>query len=258
MFDTGNVKQRINAGEVTVGGWLSSNSLAIAEVMAAAGFDWVAVDVEHSPANESSMEAIAKAVKFRGVKPLARVFDSSACSIRRVLDAGMEGVIVPMIRSVEQAKAVVAAAKFPPIGMRGAGASACNTYGIDLGGEYVKKANEGTLVLLMVETREAVENIDALLEIDGIDGIFMGPFDLSASYGIVGKITDPIIQNAMDKVFASCRAHKKAAGFHVLPNDAAVIKTTMDKGANFIALSFDTNLIYTSSKDIIKTAKSCI
>lgn len=257
MFDTGSVKKRINAGEVTLGGWVSTNSPASAEIMALAGFDWVAVDVEHSPASVADVEAIARATKLRGAKPLARVFDASARSIRRLLDAGMEGVIVPMIRTLDEVRAVVDAAKFPPLGRRGAGAAPVNVFGAAMG-DYVRDANDGVLLMLMVETREAVENIDAILDIDGVDGIFLGPFDLSASYGIIGQITDPLILSAMDTVFAACKRHNKAAGIHVIPNDPEVLRTSIEKGANFIAMSFDANFIFQGSKQFLVTARGIL
>lgn len=257
MFDTGSVKKRLAAGEVTLGGWLSTNSVASAEIMARAGFDWVGIDVEHSAASVRDVELIAKAVKLRGAKPLARVFDRGAGSIRRLLDAGVEGVIVPMIRTVQDARDVIAAAKFPPLGLRGAGVAPVNAYGVDMG-EYLRQANDGTLVMMMVETREAVENIDEILQVDGVDGVFLGPMDLSASYGIMGRIGDPIISEAIDRVFAACRRRSKAAGMHVIPNDAEVVRGAIAKGANFVALSYDANFIYEGSRDIIATAKKAM
>jgi len=248
------VKEMLKQGKLTVGGWEGLNSVAAAEVMAVAGFDWVAADVEHSTHSEQDYAYMATAVKARGAVPIARVFDKSMRSIRRILDAGAMGVIVPMIRTADDAREVVKAAKYPPMGIRGAGAGAFAAYGITLG-ESFKSGNDDTLVMVMVETKEAVENIDEIMSIDGIDGMFLGPFDLSCSYGHPGEITHPVVAEAMVKSREACKKYGKAAGLHVLPNDYNIIKDAIDKGFTFIALSYDANIIHLGSKEMIEKAR---
>lgn len=187
------IKYRLEQGEVTFGGWDVLNSAAASQVLAASGYDWVAVDVEHGSSSVADFEKIAKAIRLGGSSPLARVFDNSMNSIRRILDAGADGIIVPMIRTVQDAKDAVAAAKYPPEGKRGVGVGAANFYGVQMT-NYIARANQEILVIVMVETKEAVENIDEILQIEGIDGIFLGPYDLSASYGITGHTQDPVIK----------------------------------------------------------------
>lgn len=251
------VKELLKQGKVAFGGWEGINSPAAAEIMAKAGFDWISADVEHSTHSVQDYAYLALAVKGQGAVPIARVFDKSMQSIRRIMDAGAQGIIVPMIRTADDAREAVAAAKYPPLGMRGAGAGPFCCHGITLGDDF-KTANDDTLVMVMVETREAVENIDEIMSVEGVDGMFLGPFDLSASYGVAGQIGHPIIVEAMDKARAACKKYNKAAGMHIIPNDRAVIETAIKKGFTFLALSYDANFIYQSSVSMIKTAREVL
>jgi len=150
---------------------------------------------------------------------------------------------------------VVQAAKFPPMGIRGAGAGAFAGYGITLGEEF-KKGNDETMVIVMVETKEAVDNIDEIMSIDGIDGMFLGPFDLSCSYGHPGEITHPVVAEAMVKAREACKKYGKAAGMHVIPDDAAILADAVNKGFTFLALSYDANFVYLGSKNMIDKARA--
>ena len=247
-------KELLKEGKLSLGGWESLNNAAAGEVMAKAGFDWVACDIEHGTHSVQDYAYFATAVKSQGSVPIARVFDKSMQSIRRILDAGAQGVIVPMIRTAQDARDVVSAAKFPPMGVRGAGAGAYSCYGVAMN-EAVAAANDDTLVMVMIETREAVENIEEIMATEGIDGIFLGPYDLSCSYGYNGQITHPVVSEAMVKAVSVCRKYGKAAGMHVLPNDEAILKDAIEKGFTFLALSYDSNIIYQGSKAMIETAK---
>lgn len=250
-------KELLKEGELSLGGWESLNNPAAAEVMAMAGFDWVAADVEHGTHSIQDFAYLAKAVKAQGCVPIARVFDKSMASIRRILDAGAEGIIVPMIRTPEDAREVVRAAKFPPLGVRGAGAAPYCGYGVTLG-DCFRTANEDTLVIVMIETKEAVENIEEIMSIDGIDGMFLGPFDLSCSYGFHGDITNPVVSEAMVKAREVCKKYGKAAGMHVIPNDEVILSDAIQKGFTFLALSFDSNFVYLGSKGMLETARKLV
>ena len=243
-------KELLRQGKLALGGWESLNNAGAAEVMARAGFDWVAADVEHGTHSEQDFAYLATA----GAVPIARVFDKNMRSIRRILDAGAQGVIVPMIRTAEDAREVVRAAKFPPLGARGAGAAPFCGYGITLN-ESFASGNEDTLVMVMVETKEAVENIDEIMSIEGIDGMFLGPFDLSCSYGYHGDITNSVVADAMVKAREVCKKYGKAAGMHVIPNDEAILSDAIEKGFTFLALSFDSNFIYLGARGMIETAR---
>lgn len=248
------VCELLKQGKVALGGWEGLNSTAAAEIMAKAGFDWVAADVEHATHSIQDYAYLAKAVKCQGCVPLARVFDKNPASIRRILDAGAQGVIVPMIRNADDAREVVAAAKFPPLGKRGVGGAPYCCYGLELGGDMAR-FNEEILVMVMVEQKEAVENIDEIMAVEGIDGIFLGPVDLSYSYGFGGQITHPIIYEAMDRVRQACLKYGKAPGMHLLGGQKA-IKEAIDRGFTFLALSTAANFIYNGSKQVIEDVRS--
>ena len=243
-------------GKVALGGWEGLISPAAAEIMARAGFDWVAADIEHAGHSVQDFAQMAMAVKSQGGVPLARVFDKSMNSIRRILDAGAQGVIVPMIRTADDAREAVAAAKYPPLGKRGVGAGSFCCYGIDLSGD-MSLTNDDILVIVMVETREAVENIDEIMSVEGVDGMFLGPVDLSYSFGFRGQVTHPVIYEAMDKARDACLKYGKAPGMHLI-TDKAGIKAAFDRGFTFVALSTAANYIYNGSRSAISDAKSVL
>lgn len=248
------VSELLKQGKVAVGGWEGLNSPAVAEIMAKAGFDWVAADVEHAAHSTQDYAYLAKAVKCQGVVPIARVFDKSAVSIRRILDAGAQGVIVPMIRTADDAREVVAAAKYPPLGRRGVGAAPANCYGLELSGD-MSRFNSEILVMVMVEQKEAVENIDEIMSVEGVDGMFLGPVDLSYSYGFGGQIMHPVIMEAMDKARDACIKYGKAPGMHLIGGHDA-IKNAIDRGFTFLALSTAGNFIFNGSKQIIEETRA--
>lgn len=249
-------KELLKQGKAALGGWDCLISTASAEIMAKAGFDWVAADVEHAGHSVQDVISFARAVKSQGSVPLARVFDKSVESIRRILDAGAQGVIVPMIRTADDAREVVAAAKYPPLGIRGVGAGAFSCYGIDLVGD-MSVINDDILVIVMVETREAVENIDEIMSIEGVDGMFLGPMDLSYSYGYRGQTTHPVIFEAMEKARQACVKYGKAAGMH-LGTDKTSIKSAFDRGFTFVALSTNASYVHTGSCNAIKNAQAVL
>lgn len=222
----------------TFGSWLQIGPYpAVAEILANAGYDWLGVDCEHSDIDVEGFTALARGMHGRGALPLARVRENDTLAIRQVLDAGAQGIIVPLVNTAEEAKAV-AAAKYPPQGVRGFCFSRMNNYGTNFD-EYARTANENIAVVVMIESKQAVDNIDSILEVDGVDGVFIGPYDMSGSYGLIGQTSHPVIQEACKKVVMACRKHGKSAGLHLVnPTPEAISKTIQD-GFTFIALGVD-------------------
>lgn len=248
------IKEKIAEGQVSFGAWDIMNSIAAAEIMSAAGFDWVVADIEHGSASISDVENFTRTVKMHGAVPMARVFDHSASSIRRVLDAGVAGIIVPMIRSVDEVKEIVKLAKYPPLGKRGVGLSASSVYGMELN-QYLERANEDILVLVMLETKDAAESIEDILQISGVDGIFVGPMDLSASYGCMGDTNNERIVKALEKAQSLCKKYNKICGMHVLNAEKETIEDAIGKGFNFLALYHDAGFIASGAKKILGIAE---
>ncbi|WP_227357055.1 HpcH/HpaI aldolase family protein [Haladaptatus salinisoli] len=182
------LRRAVRAGESVVGTWLSVGHPTVAELSAELGFDFAVIDAEHTSMSMETVENLARAVDAAGgeTEPVARVPDDDPARIKRVLDTGVSGVIVPMVETVEQARGVVEATRYPPDGIRGVAGARASTYGLGLA-DYFERANDELLVVAQIETAEGVENAAAIAAVDGIDALFVGPADLSASVGRFGE-----------------------------------------------------------------------
>jgi 2-keto-3-deoxy-L-rhamnonate aldolase RhmA len=249
MIDAIKIKTNISCGS-----WIQSGCQTISEIMALAGFDWICVDLEHTDTDWNTFTNIIKSVKSHDVIPFARVSENDTLAIRKPLDLGAMGVIVPLINNAEEAKRAVAAAKYPPEGIRGFAFCQANEWG-KIFDEYVKEANKSIIVIMMIESREAVENIDEILSVEGVDGAFIGPYDLSGSYGIPGQISAPIVLEGMKKVLAACKRHGKLAGQHIVSPNKENVENAVKQGYEFLALGMDTVIISDGSRRILEMLK---
>jgi len=232
------VKRTLEAGGTSFGAWMQFGHPGIAEVFATAGFPWVAMDCEHTDIGIAEFMACARGMHGRGSLPLARVRENDTLAIRQILDAGAGGVIVPLVQGPADAERAVAAAMYPPRGIRGSAFVRANDYGLRFD-EYAAAANRDTLVIVMAESRAAVENIEETLAVDGVDGVFIGPYDLSASYGIPGQISHPAIRDARRRILEACGRTGKAAGIHLVRFDPADVAAAVRDGFRFVALGMD-------------------
>jgi 2-keto-3-deoxy-L-rhamnonate aldolase RhmA len=248
------VKKKLQEGKVSFGSWIQIGHPAVAEVLSRAGFDWIAADMEHTDIGIGEFTDIARGLYGRGPIPLARVRENDTLAIRQVLDAGAWGVVVPLVNSAEEAERAVRAVKFPPRGIRGTAFFRANDYGADFN-DYMAHANEESLVIVMIESKEAVAVIDEIVGVDGVDGVFIGPYDLSLSYGIPGRLTDPLMVEAKKKVLAGCRKAGKAAGIHEVRLSAETITAVVQDGFTFVGLSMDTLFLENGARDALKIAK---
>lgn len=247
------LRDKITNKELVVGTWLQTGDPVTAEIMAECGYDFIAADIEHTSISERDFVDFARAVKGLTV-PFARVANSDEMAIRRMLDLGAEGVIVPMVNSGEQAKAVVDAAKYAPQGKRGFAWVRPNKYGVEFN-KYAAEANDKITVIAMIETKEAVENIDEILSVEGIDGVFIGPYDLSGSYGIVGQVNHDIIKEAKVKVLEACKRHNKVAGQHIVRATKENVNEAIELGYTFLAFGTDTLFIDSEARRTIGLIK---
>jgi 2-keto-3-deoxy-L-rhamnonate aldolase RhmA len=246
------VKKKLLDGKPSFGSWIQVLHPSVAEMLSAVGFDWLAVDMEHSDAGVSQYSDIIRGMYGRGPVPMARVQENDTLVIRRLLDAGAWGVIIPMVNSAEEARRAVRAVKFPPHGIRGSGFARANDYGQGFD-EYIR-ASEDVLVMAMCETKQSVDNIEEIVAVDGIDGIFMGPYDLSMSYGIPGKTNEPVMAAARKKVLAACKKTGKAPGLHHFTLTPESIKGIVDEGFLFIALGVDAAFIQSGARAALSAA----
>lgn len=232
------VKQKLKQGKVVVGTWMQIPSKDVAEIIASSNFDFCAVDMEHTEIDMKVTSEIFSGLQKSQCIPAARVSSNTVMDIRKPLDLGAQIIIVPLVNGEEDARNAVHYAKYPPEGVRGFAFCRANNWGKDFD-EYVKSINEEILVFAMVESRDAVEHIDEILSVEGIDGVFVGPYDLSGSFGIVGQTDHPVIKKSLKKVVDACKLHNKVAGQHiVLPTEEAIC-TAIEQGYKFIVLGID-------------------
>ena len=242
---------------VTLGTWIQIGHAAVAEILAVAGYDWIAADCEHTDIGVERYTELARGMHGRGPIPMARVRENDTLAIRQMLDAGALGVIVPLVNTVGDAERAVAAAKFPPQGVRGFSFTRGNDWGADFP-DYAARANGQIAVVIMIESRTAVENIDRLLEVDGVDGVFLGPYDLSGSYGVPGQTKHPEVQAACRAVVQACARHGKSAGLHVVDPTPENIRKALADGFTFLALGVDTVFLMQSAKGALEVARSVL
>ncbi|MBX3084400.1 MAG: 2-dehydro-3-deoxyglucarate aldolase [Anaerolineae bacterium] len=235
---------KLRKGQPAIGLWMHSHSFHLTRIVAAQGlFDWLLVDMEHTPVDLSTASMIFAAiadVSGGACTPLARVAHGSMYHIKHALDAGAQGVIVPMVNTAQEASDVVRFSRYPPLGERGAGGLVPHIgFGITNHVEYVKQANHEILVAIQIETREAVENIESILAVPGIDLVFIGPFDLHISLGLTPTLwsDDPTFRAAITKVIAACKAHGLPYGT-ISPNADSAAARLAD-GFTFVSMGTD-------------------
>jgi 2-keto-3-deoxy-L-rhamnonate aldolase RhmA len=243
------LKDRLTAGETLFGTLLSLASLETAEILAVAGFDWLFVDLEHSPLGPREVQAVLQAIAGR-VDCLLRVPLADEIWLKKALDSGAAGVIVPQVNTAEQARQVVRWCKYPPQGTRSVGLGRAQGYGADLQ-PYLERANRETLVVAQIEHAQAVENIDAILEVDGLDALFVGPYDLSASLGphTVGQVDHPEVQAAIARVNRACRACGMPLG--IFTAGAQRARAYAAEGFRLIATGADTLLLAQAARKLL-------
>lgn len=233
------LRQRLLQRERVVGSWIQIGHGASGEILAGAGFDWLAADMEHTDIDLAAFTQVARGVYGRGPEMWARVRENDTLAIRQVLDAGAQAVIVPLVNSAEEAHHAVSAARFPPEGVRGFSFSRMNDWGANFDA-YAAIANESIAVIVMIESKAACDAIEEIMAVDGVDGAFIGPYDLSGSLGVPGETAHPLVQGACERVVAGCVTAGKSAGIHIVQPDAEAIDLAISQGFNLIALGMDT------------------
>ena len=236
------LKQRLAGGGTVVGSWLSLGSASIAEIMALAGFEFLVVDLEHSPTSLETTAEIIRVVGLVGSSPFVRVTSNDHHLIKRVLDSGAHGVIVPNITTAAEARAAVRATQYPPLGNRGVGLHRAQGYGAHFD-EYRSAAASGIAVVLQIESKAAVHNIREILNVEGVDSVMIGPYDLSSDLGVPGDFESEPFLTAVAEVSTAAREAGVATGFHVVEPDPALLERYSDEGYRFLVYSVDMRII---------------
>lgn len=233
-------KHAIKAGKLQIGLWNSLCSNIVTEVVCYSGFDWLLLDTEHSPNELPAVMAQLQSVQRGTATPIVRPAWNDAVLIKRILDIGAQSILVPFVQNVEEAKRAVAATRYPPEGIRGITTSGrAARYGRVK--DYVKKANSEICVLVQVETREAVDQLEAIAGVDGIDGVFVGPADLSASLGQIGNPQHPEVQKTIEDVAKRLKKIGKPAGILTPVEEEA--RRYIEWGYTFVAVGSDLGLL---------------
>jgi len=232
------LKKRLKNKTVTVGSWITLADTAVCEIMAKSGFDWLTVDMEHSAITLPEAQELIRVIDLAGCVPLVRVGENSPNIIKRVMDAGSHGVIVPMVNSKEDALRAVNAVKYPPVGKRGVGLARAQGYGLEF--EKYKKWLDNTVVIVQIEHIDAVNNLNEILNVEGVDASMIGPYDLSASLGYPGDFDKKEIKDAIGGYIETCKKSGKSAGIHVIPSDGEKVNERIKEGFGFVAFSLDT------------------
>jgi len=234
-----NFKLDLKANKPLIGTVISFNSTEVIELLSNCGFDWLWIDAEHGTYSTSDLQSMLQATNAN-VSCLIRVANSNIVEIKKALDLGPAGIIVPMVNDKEQAEMVVQFAKYPTIGSRGVGLARAHGYGLKFD-EYMKNANTTTAIVIQIEHIEAVENIESIMQVDDIDAIMLGPYDLSASMGLMGEVDHPEVVKAIDHVIDIAKEADKAIGIFCGSNDAA--KKYINKGCSLVAISTDSLML---------------
>ncbi len=222
--------------------------------MAGSGFDWLAVDMEHSVITIREAEELIRVIDLCGVVPLVRLSANDPVQIKRVMDAGAHGVIVPMINSAAEAEQAVSAVKYPLQGKRGVGLARAQGYGSRFD-KYLNWANKEAVVIVQVEHIIAVNCLEDILSAEGVDGFIIGPYDLSGSLGVPGQFDHPLMRETMEKIASVGAASGKASGIHVVEPDVDVLKYRIEQRYNFIAYSVDIRMLDCACREGMRVLK---
>ena len=252
MF-TNKTKQRLLEGHLAIGQWISLPSPPVAELVSGFGMDWLVIDAEHGPAGWETVEEIVRAMKGTDVTPLIRVPGNDPVFIKKALDRGGYGVVVPMVSTAAHATAAVAAAKFPPEGIRGVAGTRASRYGLDLA-DYVASWNQQVLVICQLETAESVQNAESIAAVPGVDVLFVGPNDLSATLGVFRQFEHPDYRRAVDRILNAARTHHKAPGIMASGADDALVQ--IDRGFRFVSVASDTRMLAAATAAAYEKIKS--
>ena len=232
------LKQKLKEKKLALGSWITMKDPAIAEIMAKAGVDWLAIDMEHSSLTMTECQEIIRVIDLCGVVPLVRVGENNLLLIKRAMDAGAGGVIVPMVNSRQDAEKAVAAVKYPPVGTRGVGLSRAQGYGVSFD-EYKKWVEKESIVVIQIEHKDAVDNLEEIFSVEGVDAFIVGPYDLSGSLGIPGDFKADSMKKAINKVQKISKEKNMCSGYHVVFPEIRLLEQKVKEGFTFLAYSVD-------------------
>ena len=252
-----NFRKKIINHELTIGSWITIGNTTIAEILANAGFDWLVVDLEHTTISLDQAGELIRTISLSGVPSLVRLTNNDANQIKRVMDAGAEGIIVPMVNNEGDAIKAVAATRYPPLGVRGVGLARAQRYGAAFK-EYLswqEDKGSGPVVVVQIEHIDAVENLEKILNVDGVDAFIIGPYDLSCSMGIPGESNNPKFKEIMNVIIKVGNKLNAISGLHVVEPDIDKLNDAINTGYKFIAYSVDIRMLDVAARSGVNEAR---
>lgn len=235
------IRRKLQRGQPTIGGWMQIPHGSVAEIMGSAGYDWVAIDLEHGSIGVDRLPDLFRALELGNTLPMARLAEGSPKDCQQALDAGAGGLIVPKIQSADQLLAVRDAARWPPAGKRGVGFSRANRFGSDFR-SYAQTA-QVPLLVAMLEDVHALDELDSILAVAGLDAVLLGPYDLSASLGQTGRFDHPDYLRALRTILRKSRLSSVSVGIHVVEPSVSELRQRIRQGFRFLPFSMDSVLL---------------
>lgn len=248
------LRNKINSQTLTFGSWITLGHSAIAEIMAKSGFDWLVVDLEHSVISIDMAGDLIRTIDLCGVAPLVRLTSNDPDQIKRVMDAGAHGIVVPMVNTPAEAARAVAATRYAPAGSRGVGLARAQGYGVNFQ-DYLKWQSDGPVVIVQIEHKDAIDQLEEILTVPGVDGFIIGPYDLSCSMGIPGQFEQVEFIGAVTRIRETGQRLGCAAGLHIVEPDLQRLEQTIREGYTFIAYSVDIRMLDVSVRQGIARMK---
>lgn len=242
------LKQALRSGRLSIGSWVTLAHPGIAEIMAEAGFDWLTVDLEHSVITIREMEELVRTIHRCGVAPLVRLTSNQSDLVKRVMDAGAHGIIVPMVNSKADVDKAFDAMHYPPKGHRGVGLARAQGYGAGFN-DYCSWLEKEAVLIVQIEHIDAVRRLKEILSVPEVDGYIIGPYDLSASMGIPGKLDDPSVLAAIAEIKKVSQSLGKPGGFHVVEPDPDRLSYYIQEGFKFLGYSLDIRMLDVSCRE---------
>jgi 2-dehydro-3-deoxyglucarate aldolase/4-hydroxy-2-oxoheptanedioate aldolase len=249
---TTSFKERLKKRDLLVGSLLSIGSSDVADILSRVGFDYLWLEMEHAPTSAAQVQQMIQAVGGR-CPCIVRAPWNDHVWIKHILDTGCDGIVIPQIRSAAEAKAAIDACKYPPIGTRSVGVGRAQGYGMEMQ-DYVQHANERLVTILQIEHIDAVKALDSILDVPGFDAILIGPYDLSASMGLIEQVTHADVQNAIATIKKACAARNIPIG--IFAPDAAFAKAHIADGCTLIAMGIDAIYLWKATKQALSEVRS--
>jgi len=255
VMDRNKLKASLMRRETLFGGWISYDHPAIAETFAMTNFDFIAIDMEHAPISLSSAQRIISISQGYQIPCLPRPVSHSNDIIKPLLDSGSDGLIIQMVETYDEVTRISDLMKYPPLGARTYGVNRAQSFGLNFE-NYVKNWNQDSILIVQIESKEGVKNIESITSHPDVDGVMIGPYDLSGSYGVPGETDHPIIKEASQIIIDACKNNNKSCGTQIANPDQLNTQEALDMGYTFLIMGSDLFLITNWCKQVSKLIKN--